>query len=126
MQNVTQLRQLNKVRTDFIATISHEFNTPLTSILMGASMMVNENIGTLNYDQKSILKTIREDGERLASLVNDLLELSRIESGRSVFKKVPFPIDSAIVSSIKLYYNQAKQKNINLYYEVDDGSPIDL
>ena len=51
LQNVTQLKQLEKIKSDFILTISHEFKTPLTSIIMGTSLILDESVGTLNDKQ---------------------------------------------------------------------------
>ncbi|HEX3044079.1 MAG TPA: histidine kinase dimerization/phospho-acceptor domain-containing protein, partial [Bacillota bacterium] len=55
-QNITQIKQLEKIKTDFVATVSHEFKTPLTSIMMGLSLLHDEKIGSLNEKQ---LETLR-------------------------------------------------------------------
>ncbi|NJD03745.1 MAG: HAMP domain-containing protein, partial [Ruminiclostridium sp.] len=122
-QNVTQLKQLEKIRTDFIATISHEFKTPLTSIMMGANLMLNKGMGALNAEQTDVVNAIQEDGERLASLVANLLELIKIESGKAIYKFEPHAICSIIENSIKQFYQQAEQKEISLYYECEDDLP---
>lgn len=122
-QNITRLKQLEKIRTDFIATISHEFKTPLTSIMMGTDLMLGNGMGDLNKDQKEIVNTIKEDGERLSTLVNDLLELTRIESGKAVFKIETCLIDGIIESSIKQFYHIAEQKDVSLFFECDENLP---
>jgi PAS domain S-box-containing protein len=122
-QNITRLKQLEKIRTDFIATISHEFKTPLTSIMMGTDLMLGDGIGILNDEQIEIINTIKEDGERLSTLVNDLLELTRIESGKTVFKIEPCRIDGIIESSIKQFYHIAEKKDVSLYFECDENLP---
>ncbi|MCX7921231.1 MAG: ATP-binding protein [Clostridia bacterium] len=122
-QNVTQLKQLERVKTEFIGTISHEFKTPLTSIMMGTSLILDEGLGSINNKQRDVLDAIKEDGERLTALVNDLLELSRIESGRSIFKIVPCSILGIIDSSVKHFYEQAIQKDVKLYYEANENLP---
>lgn len=122
-QNVTQLKQLEKIRTDFIATISHEFKTPLTSIMMGTDVLADEGMGTLNEDQKQFIQAIQEDGERLTKLVNDLLELTRIESGRAVFKFQEYKIDDIIECSIKPFYQLAEKQDKNLYFSCQDNIP---
>lgn len=122
-QNVTKLKQLEKVKTDFIATISHELKTPLTSIMMGLSLISNEKIGNLSEKQNRILDTIREDGERLSSLVSDLLQLSKIESDKAIFTMQPCSIIGIVENCIKAFYDQAVAKEVNLYYEASDDLP---
>jgi len=123
LQNVTQLKQMEKTRSDFIATISHEFKTPLTSIMMGTSMILDESMGTLNGEQRDILKTINEDGERITNLVNDVLELSRIESGKSIYNKEPCSISTIINNSIKQFTMQAEHKSVKINNKVNESIP---
>lgn len=120
-QNVTQLKELEKMRTDFIATISHEFKTPLTSIMMGTDVLMDEGLGTLNEDQKQFIQAIREDGDRLAKLVNGLLELNRIESGKAIFKFQEYPVGDIIRSAVKPFYQLAEQQSKTLYFSCGEG-----
>lgn len=122
-QDVTNLKQLEKMKTDLISTISHEFKTPLTSILIGTSLVEDESLGQLNEKQKEIINAIKEDGERLSSLVNNLIDLSKIESDKSIFKFEKCSIEDIILNSIKGFYAQAEDKNINLYYKVTENLP---
>lgn len=123
-QNVTQLKELEKIRTDFIATISHEFKTPLTSIMMGTDVLADEGMGSLNEDQKQFIQAIREDSDRLAKLVNDLLELTRIETGRAIFKFKEYNIADIIECSIKPFYQLAELQDKNLYFNCSDDLPL--
>lgn len=122
-QNVTQLKKLEKVKTDFIATISHEFKTPLTSIIMGTSMILEEKMGALNEEQKSVVDTIKEDEIRLSNLVNELMELTKIESDKAIFNMQANSIEGIIDASVKQFYEQAKLKDISLIYNLDDDLP---
>ncbi len=122
-QNVTQLKELEKIRTDFIATISHEFKTPLTSIMMGTDVLIDEGLGQLNNDQKQFIQAIREDSDRLAKLVNDLLELTRIESGKAMFKLKEYNISDIAECSMKPFYQLAEQQDKILYFNCDDDLP---
>jgi PAS domain S-box-containing protein len=107
--DITELKTLEKMRSDFIATISHEFKTPLTSVLMGIDLMENSALGKLNTVQKEILQTIQEDSQRLSNLVNDLLELSRIESTAMIYNFVPCDINTIIKVSAKQVGPMAKK-----------------
>lgn len=122
-QNVTHLKELEKIRTDFIATISHEFKTPLTSIVMGTDILSDEGVGNLNDDQRQIIKAIREDSDRLTKLVNDLLELTRIESGKAIFKIKEYSIDDIIECAVKPFYQIAEQQDKTLYFKCNEDMP---
>ena len=122
-QNITQLKQLEKIKADFISTISHEFKTPLTSIMMGASLIEDENIGELNNQQHKIMSTIKEDGERLSELVTNLLQLSRIEWSKSIFNMQTCSILGIVEQSIKGFYDQAASKEVTILIDVDEHLP---
>ena len=123
LQDVTQLKQLENARTDFVSTVSHEFKTLLTSIMMGTSMILDGSMGAVNGEQQDVLGTIKEDGERLTKLVNDLLELSRIESGKLVFNMEAFSIDTVINNSVKHFVMQTDHKGVNICTQVEENIP---
>jgi PAS domain S-box-containing protein len=85
LRNVTHMKELDRLRTDFFAAASHELKTPLTSIIMGASMLGEERVGRLSADQMDIVRAIADDGERLSSFVSELLEISKIESEQNCY-----------------------------------------
>lgn len=123
LQNVTQLKQIEKIKSDFISTISHEFKTPLTSIMMGASLIQSERIGGLNPKQKDIVQTIKEDSDQLNLLVTNLLQISKIESKKAVFNMVQCSINKLIENSIKLFQDKAKSKGVILNYNLNINLP---
>lgn len=124
LQNVTELKELEKVKTEFVATISHEFKTPLTSIIMAASMLLEGSLGEINEEQKDVINSLMEDGQRLSGLVNELLELSRIESGKAVYSFAPCSINAIVESSMKMFFDIAQRRNINLINEMNEDLPI--
>lgn len=81
LRNVTAHKELDFAKTNFIATVSHELKTPISSMKMGTQLLKNEKFGTLNEQQKELLKSIEEDGERLLNITGELLNLSQAESG---------------------------------------------
>ncbi|MFL0269539.1 sensor histidine kinase [Candidatus Clostridium radicumherbarum] len=123
LQNVTQLKEIEKIKSDFIATISHEFKTPLTSITIGTNLLTNELIGELNTKQKEIISTITEDSERLLSLVNNLLNLSKIESSRAIYDIKSYSVLEVIENSVKLFVDQAKNQEVFLHYDIESKLP---
>ncbi len=83
LQDVTRLRLLDEVKSNLVSTVSHELKTPLTSVRMGLHLLLEERIGTLNGKQTELLLAAREDSERLLRMINDLLDLAKLESGKT-------------------------------------------
>ncbi len=124
MQNVTDLKELERIKADFIATVSHEFKTPLTSMLMATSMLLEGNVGSINDEQKEMLETLHEDGEKLTVLVNDLLELTKVESGNAAYNFSICSINAIIISSIRNFTTQATKNEIDIIDELADNLPM--
>jgi len=82
LQDITRFRLMDEVKTNLVSTVSHELKTPLTSIRMGLHLLLEEKIGLLNAKQLELLLAAREDAERLLRMINDLLDLARLESGQ--------------------------------------------
>jgi PAS domain S-box-containing protein len=122
-QNVTHLKQLEKIKTDFIATISHELKTPLTSIMMGISLFEDKNIGDLSEKQRRILDAIREDGEKLSGLVENLLQLSKIESDKALFNFEHCSITMIAERCVRGFEDQAVAKDVNLNFITQENLP---
>ena len=89
LQDVTRLRLLDVVKTNLVSTVSHELKTPLTSVRMGLHLLLEERIGSLNPKQTELLLAAREDSERLLRMINDLLDLAKLESGRLALPSHP-------------------------------------
>ena len=123
LKNITEYKQLEKVRTDFIATISHEFKTPLTSIMMGIGLILEKNVGTINEKQEELLDTIKEETEKLTVLVSDLLKLSKIQSDQAVYNIKPYPITNIVGECVKNYLAQAKNNGIILENSIKEELP---
>ena len=81
LHDVTRFRLLDDVKTNLVATVSHELKTPLTSLRMAVYLLLEERIGALNPKQTELLLASRDDAERLLDLINNLLDLARLESG---------------------------------------------
>ena len=81
LQDVTKFRLLDDAKTNLVGTVSHELKTPLTSLRMAVYLLLEENFGKLTPAQKDLLETARDDADRLLRILNDILDLSRIESG---------------------------------------------
>ncbi len=84
LEDITHLRELDRLKSEFIATASHELRTPLTSTQMGIHLLLEGAAGELNQKQREVLESSREDCARLDRLMHDLLDLSKIEAGENV------------------------------------------
>src|SRR4029078_13092877 len=89
LEDIAHLREIDRLKSEFIATASHELRTPLTSVQMGVHLLLEGAAGELNDKQTEVLSAWREDCERLDKLMRDLLDLSRIEAGESQPKLNP-------------------------------------
>ena len=87
LNDVTRFRLMDDVKTNLVATVSHELKTPLTSIRMAVYLLLEERIGALNPKQTELLLASRDDAERLLDLINNLLDLARLESGMTVSER---------------------------------------
>jgi PAS domain S-box-containing protein len=118
LQNITQIKLVEKIKTDFIATVSHEFKTPLTSLLMGLSLLAEEHLGALTEAQLQTVQAMREDGDVLVNLVNDLLEISKIDSGKSIFRIQAASIGSIVAGSVRYFKEDACRQRVELICDI--------
>jgi len=123
LQDVTRFKNLDIMKSEFIATVSHELRTPLTSLTMGIDILSQEVVGTLNKKQKELLTTIKDDSERLRKLVKELLNLSRLESGKYEMKKEYTDIRNIVADAIKPMRLPFEEKQISLEIDVQEGLP---
>jgi len=86
LQDVTRLMRFDELKNDLVATVAHEFRTPLTSLRLAIHLCADEVVGPLTEKQADLMAAAREDCERLQGIVDDLLDLSRIQSGRMALK----------------------------------------
>ena len=84
--DITHFKEVDQMKSDFIAKVSHEFRTPLTSMTMSLDILGDELIGTLNREQHEVIDTSKADARRLAKLIRDLLTLSRVENAPDIAK----------------------------------------
>ncbi len=114
LQNITKLKEVDQIKSEFISTVSHEFRTPLTSISMAVGLLLNEESKELNSDQHELLDVINEDSKRLNNLVTDLLDFSKIESGKVQMDLINCDINKIIEHAVKPFEMQTKEKNVQL------------
>lgn len=125
MQNLLEeQKKFDKTKSDFISTISHEFKTPLTSIIMGADLLLNPSVGEINDDQRELISTIKEDSFSLTNLVNNLLQMSKYDSSEVTYSFGNADISSIIEQSMSQFRHMAQKMNIDFIYEAQDPLPM--
>jgi PAS domain S-box-containing protein len=114
LRNITPFHELNEAKTNFIATVSHELKTPISSIKMSAKLLTDDRTGSLNNEQKDLISSVREDADRLLKITGELLNMTQVETGNIQLKLKntnPLNILEQAISAVKF---QAQQKNIEL------------
>jgi len=120
LKNVLEeVRVISKRKTDFISSVSHELRTPLTSIKGYAAILLAGKLGDIPKEVKERLEKINLHSDELAHMVNDLLDISRIESGRVAMKKETLDLGEITEKTVDLLSVQAKEKHIELSYSID-------
>lgn len=123
LNDVTQVHEQQELKRGVVSTVSHQLKTPLTSLRMSIHLLLEERIGTLNEKQTELLMTARNDSERLVGILNDLLDISRIESGKSQLSLEPVTPRALVRDSMEPFLVDAKDKGVTLVNEVSDDFP---
>lgn len=107
-----KLKEIDRLKSIFIASMSHELRTPLNSIIGFSSILLNEWLGTLNPEQKENLAAILKSGKHLLALINDVIDISKIEAGVLDVRYVDFDLYGVILDAAKIFQKEAKNKGL--------------
>jgi two-component system CheB/CheR fusion protein len=110
-----------KFKQQFLSNMSHEIRTPLNSILGFTNVLMKSKLAV---DQKEYVQAIQTSGNSLSQLINDILDLAKVNAGRMTFEKQPFEINKSIRSIIYSFDLKIKEKNLELIQEFDDNIPL--
>lgn len=115
-----QAESANRAKSEFLANMSHELRTPLNAIIGFAEVMQSGIFGSLGSDKyEEYCSDIRSSGEYLLSVINDILDMSRIEAGRTSLKKQPLEVHASIQRAIKLVSEQIRGKSLAISVDVN-------
>ena len=123
LEDITHLREIDRLKSEFIATASHELRTPLTSLEMGVHLLLEGSAGELSARQHELLAMCRDDTLRLDQLVKDLLELSKIESGEGVPQLAPVPARELVLDAVEPLRRRIDAKGLALRVDIPEGLP---
>jgi GAF domain-containing protein len=115
-----QLEAASRHKSEFLANMSHELRTPLNAIIGFSEVLVDRMFGELNEKQDEYLKDIYASGQHLLSLINDILDLSKIEAGRMELEATDFDLPSAIDNALTLVRERATRRGITLGRTIDE------
>jgi two-component system, NtrC family, sensor histidine kinase KinB len=122
LEDITHLREIDRLKSEFIATASHELRTPLTSVQMGVHLLLEGALGELTDQQNEVLQACRQDCERLDKLMQDLLDLSKIEAGESQPQLASISARDLLTTAVDELRPQVEAKGL----ELKVGVPVDL
>jgi NtrC-family two-component system sensor histidine kinase KinB len=123
LKNITEFKERDEAKTNFIATISHELKTPIASIKMSLKLLNDERVGALNTEQDQLVSHIKDDNDRLLKITSELLELSQVETGNIQLNFVPVNPMQIVDYAVTSIQFQAQQKQVQLEVVKDDGLP---
>lgn len=119
-----ELSKLDKNRTEFMSHVSHEFRTPLTSLMESLSLVLDGTLGKVNREQEDFLALAQGEVKRLTRLVRELLDISRIEAGKMEIRKRPINIDFIVKKLQSEVLLRARKKRISLESELPQHLPV--
>jgi PAS domain S-box-containing protein len=123
LQDITQFKELDRMKSDFIATVSHEFRTPVTSINMAVDILDQQLLGPLTPKQKELIGSAKEDCSRLTKLARELLQLAKLESGRQQQTPVELRMAEVVTSALHPLHIQFQEKGVRLVVDVPAELP---
>jgi signal transduction histidine kinase len=123
LQDVTRFRVADDVKTDLIATVSHELKTPLTSIQLAIYLLLDEKVGSLTPKQTGLLVAARNNSDRLFEMIEDLLDLARFEGGAALIEKAPISCEKLLAGVADRERELIVSRGLELKVELSPNLP---
>lgn len=123
LKNITEYKELDQAKTNFIATVSHEFKTPIAAIHLSTELLKNPKIGTLNPEQLDLVQSIDEDTLRLLKITSELLNMTQLESGKIQLSLAKTDPEKLIQYAIMATKSAADQKELQIKVHTEPHIP---
>lgn len=123
LRNITEFKERDEAKSNFIATISHELKTPISAIKMSSKLLADNRVGTLNKEQEQLVEHITGDAERLLKITYELLDLSQVETGNIQLNFVKAEPSQIIDYAVKAIKFEADQKGVIIEQRLDTNIP---
>ncbi|MBE0476379.1 MAG: response regulator [Coriobacteriia bacterium] len=123
LHDVTAEREIAQMKNEFVSTVSHELRTPLTSIKGYVDLILDGEAGEINEIQQEFLSIVQENSDRLVALINDMLDISRIESGRIRLKREPLQLVDVALGAVETFRTLAEGAGIELVVKLPEDLP---
>lgn len=123
LKNITEFQQLDDAKTNFIATISHELKTPISSIKMSLKLLEDDRIGSVNPEQRQLLENIDEDARRLLQITGELLDMAQVETGKLQLNFGKTHPGNIVDYAVKALKTTAEQKQVTINVQCDQNLP---
>jgi len=123
LSDITKQKELDRMKESFVASVSHELRTPLVAIDKSLSLILDKSAGEISETQRQFLSIAERNLKRLGLLVNDLLDLSKLEAGKMELKRQPSSIDKVIRESVDGLKTWAETKDIHIETTIEQGLP---
>ena len=124
LQDVTRIRRFDELKDDLVATVAHEFRTPLTSLRMAIHLLAEQTVGPLADRQLDLVQAAREECERLQGIVDDLLDLARIRSGRLELHVREVSTEILLEEVRRATRDQSEQRQIPVDVDIQPGAEV--
>jgi len=124
LQDITRLRRFDELKDDLVATVAHEFRTPLTSLRMAIHLLAEQTVGPLNEKQLDLVGAARDECERLQGIVDDLLDLARIRSGRLELHPREISTELMLEQARQATREGSEQLHVPVDIEVQPGAEV--
>ena len=124
LRNITEFKKLDLAKTNFMAIVSHELKTPISSISLSLKLLEDERIGTLNEEQQTLIGSVKEQAGRLSKITGELLNIAQVETGKIALEVTSVSATDIIKFSADLMMPHFKDKNIQLVLDISQHLPL--
>lgn len=124
LKNITEYKELDEARTNFIATISHELKTPLSAIKMSLKLLRDERLSQLNDDQAELVESVEWEANRLLNITQELLNANELETGKIQLHPEAVRVEEIVDEAVDSVLTLAEDRNVTISENISEGIPL--